>query len=365
MSSKLKTVTGEELMSMDLPPIRMIVEKLLPQGLHILAGAPKTGKSWLTLWICLQVSKGEPVWDLPTEKGTVLYLCLEDSFSRIQGRIDDLTDVVSSNIHFATMAETINNGLIAQIIDFLEKYPDTVLVAIDTLQRVRNALGDMNAYAKDYEDTNLLKQIADEYNIAILLIHHLRKQSDSDIFNMISGTAGLIGGADGSYVLERDFKQPGFSRFWAKGRDIEELKITLEFDKETHIWKFISDDSDDLFSIADDEAIRAVINFIKAEKHFTGKASQSVSKREIVAGADYKNRPRNAHAGTIACNNLRVPRILIALFRLYAKQVSANSPRTFSMPLSRQYAESICRLMVPKGCSTISFRFRRSFLSGA
>ena len=68
MSTALKTITGEELMNMELPSTRMIVHRLLPQGLHILAGAPKTGKSWLTLWLCLQISKGEPVWELPTEK---------------------------------------------------------------------------------------------------------------------------------------------------------------------------------------------------------------------------------------------------------------------------------------------------------
>ena len=86
MSTKLITVTGEELMNKDLPPTRMVVHRLIPQGLHILAGAPKTGKSWLTLWLCLQVAKGEPVWELPTERGTVLYLCLEDSLRRIQDR---------------------------------------------------------------------------------------------------------------------------------------------------------------------------------------------------------------------------------------------------------------------------------------
>jgi len=101
MSTKLKTITGEELMHAELPPLRMVVHRLIPQGLHILAGAPKTGKSWLTLWLCLQVSKGEPVWELSTEKGTVLYLCLEDSLGRIQERTFDLTDHAPQDIHFA------------------------------------------------------------------------------------------------------------------------------------------------------------------------------------------------------------------------------------------------------------------------
>ena len=95
--NKLITHTGEQLMTLSLPPTRMVVTGLIPQGLHILGGAPKVGKSWLTLWLCIQVARGEPVWELPTEQGTVLYLSLEDSFCRIQNRLWDLTDEVIPN----------------------------------------------------------------------------------------------------------------------------------------------------------------------------------------------------------------------------------------------------------------------------
>jgi RecA-family ATPase len=252
MSTPLKTITGEELMSMELPPTRMIVHKLLPQGLHILAGAPKTGKSWLTLWLCLQISKGEPVWELPTEKGNVLYLCLEDSYGRIQERMLDLTDHAPPDIHFATMADTIGGGLIKQIENFLVEYPDTNLIAIDTLQRIRNVSGELNAYANDYKDINLLKQIADKHGIGILLVHHLRKQGDDDPVNMISGTTGLTGVVDGLYVLKKDSRRSSMAKLIATGRDIEDREFTLEFDKRSHIWNFISDDSDEPFSLSAD-----------------------------------------------------------------------------------------------------------------
>ena len=278
MSTKLNTITGEALMNMDLPPKRMIVERFLPQGLHLLAGAPKTGKSWLTMLLCLKVSNGEPFWNMPTQKGTVLYLCLEDSLNRIQERMADLTDTDPPNLYFATMAETINEGLVRQIEEFKAEQPDLILVAIDTLQCIRKISGDMNAYAKDYADTKILKQIADEYGIAILLIHHLRKQTDSDIFNMISGTTGLTGGVDGSYILERDAKNPYHAKLRAKGRDIEEVVFSLEFDKETHVWNFISDDSDDPFSLADDKDIKSVIDFIKVGKIFEDKTSELAKK---------------------------------------------------------------------------------------
>ena len=87
----LSTIDADTLMSTSLPPTRFIIDRLLPQGLHILAGAPKVGKSWLALWLCLQVAQGTSVWDFPTHRGTVLYLCLEDSLTRIQSRLFQIT----------------------------------------------------------------------------------------------------------------------------------------------------------------------------------------------------------------------------------------------------------------------------------
>ncbi|KAF5032381.1 hypothetical protein DSECCO2_617870 [anaerobic digester metagenome] len=61
MPRKLETMDVETLMTTAMEPLKFIVSGLLPQGLHVLAGSPKIGKSWLALWICLQVSKGEMV----------------------------------------------------------------------------------------------------------------------------------------------------------------------------------------------------------------------------------------------------------------------------------------------------------------
>lgn len=87
MKNKLETMDAETLMTTPLEQLKFIVEGLIPQGLHILAGSLKIGKSWLSLWICLQVAKGEKVWEFKTLKSDVLYLCLEDSFARIQNRL--------------------------------------------------------------------------------------------------------------------------------------------------------------------------------------------------------------------------------------------------------------------------------------
>lgn len=82
-----KTISAEELLSTPLPPVKWIIPDLLPAGLALFAGPSKAGKSWLTLWLCLQVAQGKPMWGREIEPHTVLYLSLEDTFNRLQKRL--------------------------------------------------------------------------------------------------------------------------------------------------------------------------------------------------------------------------------------------------------------------------------------
>ena len=238
----LTYLDGETLISTVLPPIRFVVDKLLPQGLHILAGAPKVGKSWLALWLCLCVAKGEPVWNFPTLRGGVLYLCLEDSYSRIQNRLLDITDNAPADLCFATVSEKLHSGLEEQIEGFLGAHPDTALVVIDTLQRIRAVGNEANPYASDYRDLGVLKELADRNRIAILLIHHLRKLNDEDPMNMISGTTGISGATDTNLVLKKGKRSGSAATLYCTGRDIPYRELALEFDGEDHVWKLLSDD---------------------------------------------------------------------------------------------------------------------------
>ncbi len=149
-TERLKTVTGEKLMSVPLRPPNFIVDSLLSQGLHIMAGAPKVGKSWLALWLAVTVAKGEPVWGMGVRQGTTLYLCLEDSTLRIQNRLFEITEDAPANVHFCTESRVVGAGLEEQLEVFLAEHPDTSLVIIDTLQMVRSAKRD-NTYANDYK----------------------------------------------------------------------------------------------------------------------------------------------------------------------------------------------------------------------
>lgn len=237
MNKKLTTIDADTLLSTPLPATRFVVDRFLPQGLHILAGAPKTGKSWLALWLCLQVAKGGPVWEFPTTSGTVLYLCLEDSLARIQSRLFQITEEAPPTLHFATLAGSIGNGLEEQISAFLTEHPDTVLVVIDTLQKVRTAASQANPYAGDYQDIGVLKRLADERRVAVLLVHHLRKMNDSDPLNMISGTTGISGATDSSFVLKETRRGSGEATLYCTGRDIEYQELSLHFNKDCHIWE--------------------------------------------------------------------------------------------------------------------------------
>ena len=241
-TKRLQTIDGESLMSLPLTPLNFVVDTLLSQGLHILAGSPKVGKSWLALWLCLCVAKGEPVWNFPTFRGSVLYLCLEDSYSRIQNRLLDITDNAPADLCFATVSEKLHSGLEEQIEGFLGAHPDTALVVIDTLQRIRAVGNEANPYASDYRDIGVLKALADQHRIAVLLIHHLRKMNDDDPMNMISGTTGLSGATDSNFVLRRSKRRENTATLYCTGRDIVYRELSLEFNNETHIWNLLSDD---------------------------------------------------------------------------------------------------------------------------
>ena len=178
------------------------------------------GKSWLALWLAVTVAKGDSVWGMPVKQGTTLYLCLEDSTLRVQNRLFEITEDAPANVYFATDSSMLGKGLEDQLHIFLAEHTDTVLIIIDTLQMIRGT-GYDNTYANDYRDLSALKKIADESGIAILLIHHLRKETADDVFSRISGTTAISGAVDSSFTLIEDRRGNGKAKLSCIGRDIE------------------------------------------------------------------------------------------------------------------------------------------------
>ncbi len=237
--NRLQTIDADTLQSTAYEPVSFVVDDLLPQGLHLLAGAPKIGKSWLALWLAVMVAKGDPIWGMGVKQGTTLYLCLEDSTLRIQNRLFEITEDAPASVHFTTNSDTLGKGLEEQLRAFLSEHPDTVLVIIDTLQMIRGT-GYDNTYANDYRDLSALKRIADAHGIAILLIHHLRKELADDVFSRISGTTAISGAVDSSFTLIEDKRGSGKATLSCIGRDIEYRELTLERNVE-NVWELVSD----------------------------------------------------------------------------------------------------------------------------
>ena len=166
-----KTISAEELLSTPLPPVKWIIPDLLPAGLALFAGPSKAGKSWLTLWLCLQVAQGKPMWGREIEPHTVLYLSLEDTFNRLQKRLLQLagSEEAPERLVMQTECSSIGQGLEEQLTSFIYQHPDTGLIVIDTLQKVRSNDQNNSMYASDYKEISALKALADKYNICILV----------------------------------------------------------------------------------------------------------------------------------------------------------------------------------------------------
>ena len=281
---KLRTVSGDELMKKTVKPARFVVNGLLPRGLNIVAGKRKEGKSWLMLDLCFSVAEGEKFLDYPTEQGTVLYLDLEDPESRLIQRARGIRDIIPSKFHEATKAGRLGGGLTEQIEDFVKEHPDTNLVVIDTLQKIRKPKGD--TYAGDYAVISALKNLADRLDISIVCIHHTRKMKAKDTFDSVLGSTGLTAAADGIYVLERKADGKPFGRLSFISRDLPDGDLPVRFDHDTCRWYPISSSDMERELLLADEAMSALVSFMKQELIYEGTATDLCERLGLNIGAN-------------------------------------------------------------------------------
>ena len=143
----------------------------------------------------------------------------------------------NENLFFSTCAKTIGNGLGEQIELFIQEHPNTNLIIIDTLQKVREASGETYSYASDYEVIGQLKKLADTKGICFLIVHHTRKQQAGDKFEMISGTTGLLGCADGAFLLQKERRTDLNATLEIVGRDQPDQRLYLTRDTEKLLWQ--------------------------------------------------------------------------------------------------------------------------------
>lgn len=280
----LSTVSAVDLQKKNIPPIRWVVQDLIPAGLSILASPPKFGKSWAVLQMGLSVAYGGSFLGYRCNKAEVLYLALEDGERRLKGRMSKILGPVPAphGFDFVTTAPALSTGLLEVLDVYLMQHPDNGLVIIDTLQKVRGVGGSRDVYGRDYADVGALKKLADSRNVALVLVHHLNKgKDDGDPFLRISGTNGLTGAADTMLVMTKAKRNEDTTTLSVTGRDVEMQELVLQFDKNTCLWRSLGDSGafagqQARTEYADSPIVRTVKKLLQQsiDKSWTGTAQQ-------------------------------------------------------------------------------------------
>ncbi len=232
-----------DLAGMVFPPVKWAVPGLLPEGVSILGGKPKMGKSWMALNIACAIAEGgKALSSIQVDKGEVMYLAMEDNARRLQTRANVVTDgQIPSGIHFFTTWHRMDELGLEELDKYLELNSAIRLVIIDTLAKIKPRGRGFSQYEDDYGAIGDIHGIAHKYQIAILIIHHLKKQATDDPMDQISGTLGLNGAADGMLVLDRQ-RGKGDAVLHVTGRDIEEDQAyALEWIQDIATWTIIGD----------------------------------------------------------------------------------------------------------------------------
>lgn len=237
--------TAAELDKMNLPPVQWAVPGLLPAGLSFLVAAPKMGKSWMALDLCLAVASGGEWLGRKVNQGPTLYLDLEDSANRAQARMRTLLDgftAAPETCTFRLLAPILGPDLFKILDEWVTANPGAKVVCFDTFQKIKPATGkNETSYSADYRICAPLQSWAQQHNICVLLIHHTRKGTGSaDIFEGINGSQGLMGSADAVLLLTK-----GEGRFAEEatlsvtGRDVGMDQYAARFNKATCRWELL------------------------------------------------------------------------------------------------------------------------------
>ncbi len=239
-----KISTMKDLLSTTFEPIRWVIPDLLPEGLAILSGPPKIGKSWLVMNLCIATSTGGyALGKFKVEPGEVLLLSLEDNERRLKSRLqiclDDKTCDLSK-YHAATTFKRLDKGGMDDLSNWLEQHPGCKLVVIDTIQKIKPhpKRSSGNAYENDYDAYGDLQRLALKHRCCILVIHHNRKsdsKNNDDPLEQISGSTGITGAMDTILMLQRPRGAAG-AVLNATGRDISETKYGMTFDGTIGQW---------------------------------------------------------------------------------------------------------------------------------
>lgn len=238
-------ITAADLQSREYPPVSYAIPGILPEGLAILAGAPKMGKSWMALDMALAVAGGRfCLGDRKPEQGDVLYLALEDNPRRLKARIDrvlgDQCEHWPADLSLTTTWKLLDDGGVDDLSEWARSVDRPRLVIVDTLAKVRKAA--KQGYAEDYEALSAIHRFANDNAMSVLAIHHTRKEGADDPLEKVSGTFGVTGNVDTVMVLNQawekteDGRNFRITRLHVRGRDIQEAAHQIRFNDHTCRW---------------------------------------------------------------------------------------------------------------------------------
>jgi len=229
-------------MALEFPPPRWAVPGILAEGVSLLAGPPKVGKSWLTLGLALTIAAGgQALGAIDVAPGPVLYLALEDTPRRLQTRMRKLLQgrPAPAGLTLATTCPTLPEGGEQQIAAWLDRHLDARMVVLDVFAKIRGPSSHgASAYDADYTAVGRAKRLADTYGVAVVLVHHVRKAAADDFLAEVSGTNGLAGAADATLVLKRS-RGTADGQLHITGRDVDEDELALAFDPPTGHWQLL------------------------------------------------------------------------------------------------------------------------------
>ncbi|MFD8570914.1 AAA family ATPase [Streptomyces sp. NPDC059639] len=256
--------TADQLMAAEFPEPKWAVPGILAEGVSLLAGPPKVGKSWLSLGLALSVAAGSQAFDsVPVQGGPVLYLALEDTPRRLQTRMGKLLggQEAPAGLTLVTECPPFPQGGSEAIAGWLDRNPDARMVVIDVFAKMRGQSPQgVSAYDADYVAVGYAKRLADHYGIAVVLVHHVRKMASEDFLTEVSGTNGIAGAADATLVLKRARGQAD-GILHVTGRDVNEAEYALSFQEASGAWHLLDGPVAD-HTVGDTRA--AILKFVRA-----------------------------------------------------------------------------------------------------
>lgn len=241
--AELDVFSASQLVDMNLPELKTIVEDIIKPGVINLASKSKMYKSWMCLQMAIAVSTGKNFLGKSTNQCDVLYIDLENDKRISRERLLKLLNGQEppKNLFIVNDVPTMKNGFTITMENFLNKNPNVHLIIIDVFAKIKyQKKSNQSDYDCDYQSIGELKTLAEKYDCAIILVMHNRKMvDDTDPFSNILGSSALMGASDESIVIYKQKRSDEESFISITGRTVESNDYTATFDKETCMWKLL------------------------------------------------------------------------------------------------------------------------------